>query len=196
MNRSALFLLAAILPVGAATAADTTYTLDPFHTIPNFSVAHFGMSTIYGRFERSTGKVTLDQAAKTGSLEVKIPTATVSTGDPKRTDGTRSRDEHMRTADFFNSAEFPEMVYKSTKVNFAGDKVESVEGNLTLLGVTKPVKLTATSFNCGPHPFSKKEMCGADLTASIKRTDFGMKFGVPAIADEVKLFIGVEAFKD
>jgi polyisoprenoid-binding protein YceI len=195
MIRPALLMFAALLPVGAATAADT-YTLDTFHTIPNFSVSHFGMSTMFGRFERVTGKVTLDRAAKTGSLEVKIPTATVSTGDAKRADGTRSRDEHLRAADFFNSAEFPDMIYKSTKVNFAGDKVESVEGNLTLLGVTKPVKLTATSFNCGPHPFSKKEMCGADLTGSIKRTDFGMKFGVPAIGDEVKLFIAVEAFKD
>jgi polyisoprenoid-binding protein YceI len=194
MNRSALLLFAALVPA-AATASDS-YTLDTFHTIPNFSVMHFGMATIYGRFERATGKVTLDRAAKTGSLEVKIPTATVSTGDPKRSDGTRSRDEHLRTADFFNSAEFPEMVYKSTKVNFAGDKVESVEGNLTLLGVTKPVKLTATSFNCGPHPFNKKEMCGADLTGTLKRTDFGMKFGVPAISDEVKLFVSVEAFKD
>jgi polyisoprenoid-binding protein YceI len=194
MNRSALLLFAAIVPA-AATAADS-YTLDTFHTIPNFSVMHLGMATIYGRFERATGKVTLDRAAKAGSLEVKIPTATVSTGDAKRADGTRSRDEHLRTADFFNSAEFPEMVYKSTEVNFAGDKVESVEGNLTLLGVTKPLKLTATSFNCGPHPFNKKEMCGADLTGSIKRTDFGMKFGVPAVADEVKLLISVEAFKD
>jgi polyisoprenoid-binding protein YceI len=194
MKRSALLVFAALVPVAAA--ANESYTIDPFHTIPNFSVMHLGMATIYGRFERTTGKVTLDRAAKTGSLEVKVPTATVSTGDPRRTDGTRSRDEHLRTADFFNSAEFPEMVYRSTKVNFAGDKVESVEGNLTLLGVTKPVKLTATSFNCGPHPFTKKDMCGADLTGSIKRTDFGMKFGVPNVSDEVKLGIGVEAYQD
>ena len=81
------------------------------------------MSTVYGRFERPTGKVTLDRAAKTGSIEVKIPTATISSGDGKRADGQRSRDEHLRAADFFNVAEFPEMVYKSTKFNFAGDKM-------------------------------------------------------------------------
>lgn len=187
----ALLLMAPL----SALAAPETYVLDPTHTIPVFSISHFGMSTVYGKFERSTGKVVLDRAAKSGSIEVKIPTTTISTGDSKRTDGQRSRDEHLRTADFFNVAEFPDMVFKSTKFNFAGDKVESVEGTLTLLGVSKPLKLTAAGFNCGPNPFSKKEMCGADLVGSIKRTDFGMKFGVPAISDEVKLMIAVEAYK-
>ncbi|KAB2876328.1 MAG: polyisoprenoid-binding protein [Burkholderiaceae bacterium] len=193
MNRTleALLLMAPL----TALAAPETYVLDPTHTIPVFSISHFGMSTVYGKFERTTGKVVLDRAAKTGSIDVKIPTATISTGDSKRTDGQRSRDEHLRTADFFNVAEFPEMVFKSTKFNFAGDKVESVEGTLTLLGITKPLRLTAASFNCGPNPFSKKEMCGADLVGSIKRTDFGMKFGVPAISDEVKLLIAVEGYK-
>lgn len=193
MNRTleALLLMAPL----TALAAPETYVLDPTHTIPVFSISHFGMSTVYGKFERTTGKVVLDRAAKTGSIDVKIPTATISTGDSKRTDGQRSRDEHLRAADFFNVAEFPEMVFKSTKFNFAGDKVESVEGTLTLLGITKPLRLTAASFNCGPNPFSKKEMCGADLVGSIKRTDFGMKFGVPAISDEVKLLIAVEGYK-
>lgn len=179
----------------AALGAPETYVLDPTHTIPVFSISHFGMSTVYGKFERSSGKVVLDRAAKSGSIEVKVPTATVSTGDSKRSDGQRSRDEHLRTADFFNVAEFPEMVFKSTKLNFAGDKVESVEGTLTLLGVTKPLRLTAASFNCGPNPVSKKEMCGADLVGSIKRTDFGMKYAVPAVSDEVKLLIAVEAYR-
>lgn len=195
MVRLSACLVACALPL-AALAAPESYTLDPAHTIPNFSVSHFGMSTVYGHFERATGKVVLDRAAKTGSLEVRIPTATVSTGDSKRADGARSRDEHLRTADFFNSAEFPDMVFKSTKVNFSGDNVASVEGTLTLLGVTKPVTLTAASFKCGPHPFNKKEMCGADLVGTIKRTDFGMKYGVPAISDEVKLMIAVEAYKE
>jgi polyisoprenoid-binding protein YceI len=189
-------LAAALATSFVAFAAPETYTLDPAHTVPNFAISHFGMSTVYGHFERGTGKITLDRAAKTGSIEVKVPTATVSSGDAKRPDGARSRDEHLRAADFFNAAEFPEMVYKSTRFNFAGDKLESVEGTLTLLGVTKPVKLTVASFNCGPNPFTKKEMCGADLVGSLKRTDFGMKFGVPAIADEVKLMIAVEAYKD
>ena len=88
------------------------------------------------------------------------------------------------------------MVYKSTKFNFNGDALESVEGTLTLLGVTKPVKLTVDAFKCGPHPFSKKPVCGADAEGSFKRTDFGMKFGVPAISDEVKLSFSVLAYQE
>jgi len=189
-------LLVALLAPLPVMAAPVTYVIDPIHSFPNFTIGHLGMTQIHGRFERMTGKVVLDTAAKTGSLEVKIPTATVSTGDAKRADGARSRDEHLRAADFFNSAEFPDMVFKSTKLNFAGEKLESVEGSLTLLGVTKPVKLAVTSFACGPHPFTKKPMCGAYVEGAIKRTDFGMKFGVPAIADEVKLAIGVEAYPE
>lgn len=195
MPRLSTVLLALLAPL-SAMAAPQTYNVDPLHSFPNFSVNHLGMATIYGRFDKMSGKIVLDQAAKTGSIEAKIATASVSTGDAKRADGTRSRDEHLRAADFFNSAEFPEMVYKSTKFNFNGDALESVEGNLTLLGVTKPVKLQVTSFKCGPHPFNKKPMCGASIEGAIKRTDFGMKFGVPAISDDIKLAIGIEAYPE
>jgi polyisoprenoid-binding protein YceI len=195
MKRFAPLLVALLLPFGA-TAATETYTLDPTHTNPNFSVQHLGMSTVWGHFERATGKVVLDRAAKTGSVEVKIPTTTISTGDAKRTDGQRSRDDHLRSSDFFNVAEFPDMTFKSTKLHFAGDKIRSVDGTLTLLGVSKPITLSASSFNCGANPMSKKDMCGGDLVASIKRSDFGMKYAVPAISDEVKLFIAVEGYKD
>ena len=195
MTRFSSLLVVLLVPFGAI-AAPETYSLDSTHTIPNFSVQHLGMSTVWGHFERATGKVVIDRAAKSGSIEVKIPTATISPGVAKRTDGQRSRDEHLRTTDFFNVAEFPEMVFKSTKLNFAGDKVQSVVDTLTLLGVTKPVTLTATSFNCGADPMSKKDMCGGDLVATIKRTDFGMKYAVPAIGDEVKLFIAVEGYKE
>lgn len=195
MPRLFTVLLALLAPL-SAMAAPQTYNVDPTHSYPNFSVNHLGMATIHGRFDKMSGKIVLDQAARTGSLEARIATASVSTGDGKRADGTRSRDEHLRAADFFNSAEFPEMVYKSTKFNFNGEALESVEGALTLLGVTKPVKLQVTSFKCGPHPFNKKPMCGANVEGSIKRTDFGMKFGVPAIADEIKLAIGIEAYPE
>lgn len=193
MSRLSIALLSCLLPL-SAMAAPVTYVIDPLHSYPTFTVNHLGMSTTYGRFDKMTGTITLDQAAKTGSLEAKIATASISTGDAKRADGTRSRDEHLRSPDFFNTAEFPEIVFKSTKFNFKGDDVESVDGTLTMLGVTKPVKLNVTSFKCGPHPFNKKPMCGADAQTSFKRTDWGMKFGVPAIGDEIKLIIGVEAY--
>jgi polyisoprenoid-binding protein YceI len=195
MTHTSTLLLALLLPLGAS-AAPETYNLDPTHTVPNFSVQHLGMSTVWGHFERSTGKVVLDRAAKSGSIEVRIPTATISTGDAKRPDGRRTRDDHLRAPDFFNVAEFPEMVFKSSRLAFEGDKLQSVEGMLTLLGVTKPVTLTVTSFNCGPNPGNKKAMCGADLVGSIKRSEFGMKYGVPLVSDDVKLFIAVEGYRE
>jgi polyisoprenoid-binding protein YceI len=195
ISRLLSILLISAAPL-AALAAPQTYGFDPMHSFPNFTVNHLGMNTIHGRFDKMTGKVVLDTAAKTGSLEAKITTASITTGDAKHADGTRSRDEHLRSADFFNSPEFPEMVYKSTRFNFNGDNVESIDGTLTLLGVTKPVKLNVTFFKCGPHPFTKKPMCGAYAEGTIKRTDFGMKFGVPAISDDIKLAIGVEAYPE
>ena len=193
MSRLLSVLLALACPL-SVLAAPQTYTFDPVHSFPNFTINHLGMSNIHGRFDRMTGTVVFDPVAKSGSLEAKVATSSVTTGDAKRSDGVRSRDEHLRTADFFNSAEFPDMVYKSTKFNFNGENVESIEGNLTLLGVTKPVKFQVVSFKCGPHPFSKKPMCGADVEGSIKRSDWGMKFGVPGISDEVKLAIDLEAY--
>lgn len=203
MSHLKIALLACLAPL-SVLAAPQTYAIDPVHSFPNFTINHLGMTTIHGRFDKMSGKIVLDTAARTGTIDVKIETASVNTGDARheagswaaKTYGPRSRDEHLRTADFFNSAEFPEMLYKSTKLNFSGDALQSVEGNLTLLGVTKPVKLNVTSFKCGPHPFNKKPMCGAYAEASIKRTDFGVKFGVPAISDEVKLAIGIEAYPE
>lgn len=192
-----------LLPLAAA-AAPESYTLDTVHSYPQFSVTHLGMSTINGRFNTMDGKVTIDRAAKSGSLEVKIKTASVDTGNDKmepgswaaKTHGPRSRDEHLRSADFFNVAEFPEMSYKSTKFNFNGDTLESIDGQLTLLGVSKPVKLNVASLRCGTHPFNKKDMCGAEASGQLKRSEFGMKTFVGPVSDEVKLLITLEAYKD
>lgn len=195
MNRLSQLLLMLLAPLPVFATA-VTYTIDPLHSFPNFTVNHLGMTNIHGRFDRMTGKIVFDQQGRTGSMEIKVQTASVNTGDARRTDGARSRDEHLRSTDFFNSAEYPEMTFKSTRLNFSGDRLESVDGTLTLLGVTKPMNLKVTSFNCGPHPFSKKPMCGAYVEGTMKRTDFGMKFGVPAVADDIKLTISVEAYPE
>lgn len=194
MKRLAVTTLAAAASF-AALAAPETYVLDPTHTLPGFAVNHFGMSTVRGMFEGASGKVVLDRAAKTGSVELKIATATVYTGYNKPTGAGRTRDEHLRSADFFNVAEFPEMTFKSTKVLFAGDKPDSIEGTLTLLGVTKPVTLKVDAFNCGTNPMTKKDMCGADVSGVIKRSDFGMKYAIPAVGDEIRLSIAVEGYR-
>lgn len=171
-----------------AFAADS-YTIDPRHTHPTYEVNHFGWSTQRGRFDNVTGKITLDRAGKSATVDLSIDVASVSTGVDKL-------DEHLRSEDFFNVAKYPAMTFKSRQVTFSGDKPASVNGEFTLLGVTRPVTLTITAFHCAPNPFAKKDACGADAVATIKRSEFGMKTMVPGLGDEVKLLINVEAFKD
>jgi polyisoprenoid-binding protein YceI len=142
------------------------------------------------------GKITIDRAAKKGALELAIETASVSTGDNDRGARPRSRDEHLRNADFFNVAEFPRMTYKATEVTFNGDSPAEIAGQLTLLGVTRPVTLKIGRWVCKDHPFSKKPMCGGEASGVLKRTDFGMKYGVPAVGDEIRIVVGFEAYRD
>jgi polyisoprenoid-binding protein YceI len=182
--------LSIALPL-SALAADS-YTIDPEHTYPHFNINHLGFSTMQGRFDRSSGKVTLDRTAKSGSVDIAIATASVSTGFAKR-------DDHLRSPDFFNAAEYPAITYKSTAMNFKGDVPASVEGNLTMSGVTKPVTLTIDAFNCGADPMDplkKKQKCGAAASAQIKRSDFGIKYALPVVGDDVKLVFEIEAFKN
>ncbi len=193
--RSLLPLALAAAFATPAFAADT-YGIDPTHTYVHFEVEHLGMSRMRGRFDKVSGKFTLDQAAKTGSVDIVIQTASITTGDNDKGTRPRSRDEHLRSPDFFNVAEFPTMTFKSTKVTFKGDAPATIEGNFTLLGVTKPVTLTVENWKCGENVMSKKPMCGANATATIKRSDFGMKYGIPAVGDEQKLWIELEGYTE
>ncbi len=172
-----------------ALAAPESYTLDSRHTFPVFEVSHMGLSIQRGRFNKTTGTFTLDRAAKAGTIAIDIDVASIDMGIEKW-------DQHMKSEDFFNVAKFPTVTYKASKLMFDGDKVVGAEGELTLLGVTKPVKVSVSDFNCKMHPMLKKDACGGNVTAMIKRTDFGMGYGVPNIADDIKLTIPVEAIKD
>jgi polyisoprenoid-binding protein YceI len=183
--------LAAGMAIGisfCAQAADS-YTLDPTHTFPRFEISHFGFSTHHGQFNKTAGKLVLDRAAKTGSVEITVQTASVGTGDPKL-------EEHLRSPDFFNVEKFPTMAFKSKSVKFNGDVPASAEGDLTLLGVTKPLTLSIARVKCAPHPMLKKEGCGAEVTGTLKRSDFGMKTYIPNLGDEVTMRIQIEAAKD
>ena len=183
----------AALAVSAAfalpAAAADSYTIDASHTYPGFEINHLGFSTMRGTFDSSSGKITLDPAGKSGSIEITIDATSIDTGHAKR-------DEHLKSEEFFNVAKFPTLAYKAGKLKFDGDKLTGADGELTLLGVTKPVSLTVTSFHCGPHPMNKKQVCGANATASIKRSEFGMTTYVPAVGDEVKISIEVEAVRN
>jgi polyisoprenoid-binding protein YceI len=184
MQRVLLLIGALVLP--AATWADT-YSIDPAHTYPNFTINHLGFSTLHGRFGKTSGTITMDQAKGTGSVDIVIDTASIDTGFAKR-------DDHLRSPDFFNAAEFPEITFKSTKVAFSG-KGATVTGDLTMKGVTKSVTLNVDSINCGVHPFNKKQVCGFNATGQVKRSDFGIKYALPAVGDEVNLTLEVEAVK-
>ena len=111
MQRLAAGAAAVLLPLSVA-AAPESFTIDPIHSFPHFAVGHLGMAQIYGRFDKTSGKVTLDTAAKLGTVDIAIETASINTGDNERGSRTRSRDEHLRSPDFFNVQEFPRMTYK------------------------------------------------------------------------------------
>ena len=194
-----LIIAVALATPLAAAAQVENYIIDPFHTVPYFDIDHLGFATMRGRFDRATGKFSIDRAAKTASVELEIPTATVNSGDTDKSGGRpRTRDEHLKNADFFNVQEFPTMTFKSTKVVFKGDEPASIEGNLTMLGVTRPVTLTLERWKCGSdiRTQGKRYQCGGNATGAFKRSEFGMKYGLPAaVGDEVKLWMSFYGFK-
>ena len=193
--RLSLAVLAISMPL-ASVAAPESYTFDPPHTVPAFSLDYLGFMTIRGRFEKASGKFTIDRVAKTGSLDYVIDTTSVSTGDVDRGSRPRTRDEHLKTPDFFNVAEFPRMTFKASNVKFTSDFPAELQGELTMLGVTKPVTLKVERWKCGAHPFNKRETCGGDVVGKVKRSEFGMKYGIPAISDEITLNLPFLSYKD
>ena len=184
------FLLA-LTAIGSSTAfaAPETYTIDPSHTYPSFEADHMGVSVWRGKFDKTTGTVTLDRAAKTGSLDIAIDAASLDFGHAKM-------NEHAKGPEMFNVEKYPTITYTAKSFKFDGDKPVAVNGDLTLLGVTKPVTLTISKFKCIEHPMLKREVCGGDASAEFKRTDFGLSYGTPRFAPEVKLQIQVEALKN
>jgi polyisoprenoid-binding protein YceI len=194
MKRTAL-AVALAAPLAAAAQAES-YTIDPIHSFVYFSIDHLGINAMHGRFNKSAGKFTIDRAGKKGTLELTIEAGSIDTGDNDKGSRPRSRDEHLRSPDFFNVAEFPRITYRATGVKFAGDNPAEIEGQLTMLGVSKPVTLKVDRWSCRDHPMSKRPMCGGNVSATFKRSDFGMKYGIPAIGDDIRLLANVEAFKD
>ncbi|MDP3293973.1 MAG: YceI family protein [Nevskia sp.] len=192
LNFKNTLLTTLLLTCGAALAAPETYTIDSSHTYPSFKAAHIGGISFWrGKIDKNSGAVVLDRAAKTGSIEIVMDMTSIDFGHEKM-------NEHAKKDEIFDVAKFPTATYKSTKLIFSGDTLTGVDGNLTLHGVTKPVHLTVNQFKCIPHPFYKREVCGADASAAIDRTDFGVSYGVgKAIPDgKVTLEIQVEALKD
>ena len=160
MTRVAFAALALTVALPAA-AAEETYTIDPVHSQPMFEVRHMGFSLQRGSFSKASGKITLDRVAKKGTIDITIDATSIKTIDPKL-------DTHVKSKDFFNVEEYPTITFKSTNLNFDGDRVVSVDGELTLLGVTKPVTLTVANELCGEHPALLREAHVPDLVVRLR----------------------------
>lgn len=174
--------------VAPALAAPVSYGVEPNHTFPRFSYTHLGFTTQQSRFDKTTGTVVYDKEGRSGSVDITIDARSVSTG-------SALFNQHIQAEDFLDTANHPSVTFKSTKVNFDGDKPVSIEGDLTMKGVTKRVTLTVTRFLAAPHPIQKKDTIGADAYTIVKRTDFNMGKYAPAVSDEVRIDIAIEALK-
>ena len=164
------FIMASLIATiaGPTFAASETYVIDPTHTYPSFEFSHMGVSVWRGKFDKTTGTIVIDRAAKTGSVDIVVDPASINFG-------LAAMDDKARSEDFFNVATYPTATYKGA-LKFEGDVPKSIVGEITLLGVTKPLTLTINSTKCIPHPMNGKEFCGADAQGEVNWSQFGMKW--------------------
>jgi polyisoprenoid-binding protein YceI len=182
------FLTGLAAMAGTAAATPVTYNIDPTHTYPSFEADHMGGQSIWrGKFNRTTGKVILDVAAKTGEVDVTVDTSSINFG-------MDALNEHAKNADMFDVTKFPTATYKGKISKWKGDVPVEVNGEFTLKGVTKPLKLTINSFLCKPSPMTHTEVCGADASASFNRDEWGLDYGKSiGFKMQTKLLISIEA---
>jgi polyisoprenoid-binding protein YceI len=184
-----LVILSALAVMAAtAQAAPETYVIDNAHTYPYFTYNHFGFSNQTHQFDKTSGQVVLDRAAQTGSADVTIDATSVNTG-------FTLLNKHLQDEDFFDTAKYPTITFKSSKMTFKGDQPVSLSGDLTIKGVTKPVTLTITHFKCALNPMRKLDACGANAITRIKRSEFNMGKYAPSVSDDVTLTLAIEAVK-
>ncbi len=165
------------------------YAFDKDHTQIIFFVDHLGFSKSYGEFHDYDGYFIFDQKnPKNSKIEISIKTDSIDMDSDKW-------NEHMKSPDFFNVEAFPDMTFKSTDIKITGKKTAKITGDLTLLGVTKPVVLETTYNKSDKHPFSGKYVSGFSAKAKLKRSDFGMVYGLPAVGDEINILIEVEGIR-
>ena len=176
-----------VLPVAAA-AQPAVYALDPQHSFIHFEVMHFGTSTLRGRIGPIEGAVELDRRAGTGSVSLQVRTATVDTGLP-------FFDARLRQGDLLASESDPVAYFVASRFVFVGDRLRAVRGEITWRGVSQSLELLATRFGCHTHPLLKREVCGGDFEGALKRSDFGASFGMPFVANRVRLVIQVEGIR-
>ena len=182
-----MFALCSVMLASAASAA--VYKVDEFHANARFAIDHFNTSTNVGGIYGLTGNLEFDRAKRQGSIDIVLPLSKLQTGSDHFT-------QHLKSADIFNADKYPEIRFVSTKFNFNGKKLLSVDGNLTMNGKTAPVKLKADKFNCYQSPMAKAEVCGGDFSTTIDRTKWGLDYLVSAgMSKKVNINIQIEAAK-
>ena len=173
-----------------AAAEIEQYTLEKPHSQILFFVNHLGFSHSSGRFLDFDGNIEFNRSEpEKSSVDVTIKTDSLEMNDQKWND-------HLKGDDFFKVASFPTMTFKSTGIEVTGEDTGLITGDLTMLGVTKPVTLDVKFNKAGKHPFGNQYAAGFSATADIKRSDFGMNYGLPAVGDEVEIRIEVEAIRE
>jgi len=189
MKFISLLVAAMVLIINTVQAAPETYEFDKTHTQILFFVNHLGFTMSQGEFHDYDGTVVFDQQDPTNSMvELTIQTDSIDMDDQKW-------DKHMKNKDFFDVKKYPIMTFKSTSIKITGDDTANLLGDLTILDVTKPVVLKTTFNKADVHPFSKRYVAGFSATTEIKRSEFGMDYGLPGIGDNVEIRIEAETMR-
>ena len=192
MNSNRGFLVAALLLASGpwANAQALRYDIDPTHTFPSFEADHMGLSVWRGKFNQSKGVVMLDKAGGSGEVDITIETDSVDFG-------LASMNNMAKSAQIFDAKRFEQIRYKGKLADFVDGKPTRVVGELDLHGQKRPVTLNINAFNCKPHPLFKREICGADASASLNREEFGIDAGKSyGFKMDVLLRIQVEALAE
>jgi polyisoprenoid-binding protein YceI len=189
MNALRLLLVAlACTPVMGARAEPVNYLIDPSHTQVYWEVRHFGTSTHRGRFDTLEGSIAIDRDKGLGDVSISIATTSVSSGVP-------ALDAVLRGGSFLASEANPTAYFVAKQLRFDGDRLNTLRGEFTLRGVSKPLSLNASNFACRTDAQLKREVCGGDFEATILRSDYGSTFGLPFVGDKVRLLISIEGIR-
>ena len=173
--------------IASAQAAPETYVIDSSRTSSEFSYRYLGFSNQTHRFEKISGTVVFDRADQSGSADVAIDATSVNTGHALL-------NAEMQAADFFDTANYPVITFKSSKMNLNG-KQSSLAGELTIKGVTRPVTLAVTHFLCMQDPVFNIDTCGADVTVTVRRSDFNMGKYPLLVGNDITLNLALKAVK-
>ena len=184
-----LLALMIMTTLSFSATAENTYTVDPKHTFPGFEINHLGFSIQRGRFNQTTGKITLNPELSAGNIDITIETASIDTGFAEL-------EKHLRGKDFLDAKRYPKITFLANRLRFDKDQLIAADGLLTLHGIAKPVHLNVEHFYCGMNLITLKNTCGAHITTTLKRSDFGIDKYAPKLADEVSIDIPIEATKD